>query len=84
MREEITTAVHNEFKELYEPQIAKAKEGDLAAFNSLMGMTISKPPTVNENHEVVDYKLADSDLNQIADGITELQKEGKYPSGPRT
>ena len=83
MREQLTKAVYEVWEEIYEPQIKKARKGDLAAFNSLIEKVLSKPATINEHHEVKDYKLDDEELTKINRGLVKLQKEGKYTSGTR-
>lgn len=81
-RERLAQRIEEEFEALVEPQIAKAKKGDIAAFNSLWDKAIIKPPTQNENKEVKEYRLDDPTLQKKADALVELQKNGGIRGNP--
>jgi hypothetical protein len=57
MREVLTLAVYENFKEIYEPQIKKAKEGDLGAFKELLDRSGVKSEDSDKNNVFVPIQI---------------------------
>ena len=75
-RERLAQKIEEEFEEIVNPQIEKAKAGDTTAFNSLWDKAIIKPPTHSEITTTKAYRLDDEELQKKAEAFVELQKNG--------
>lgn len=55
-----------------------AEEGEIQAIKELYDRVYGKSLQTNEVRQVKEYKLDDEKVNELANELTELQKQGKY------